>query len=45
MIGVEEVKVHPGAGCSDWSEPQSVEREDGVKEAGSRSAGRWTRTA
>jgi len=45
MIGVEEVKVHPEAGCSDRSEPQSVEREDGVKEAGSRTAGRWTRTA
>jgi hypothetical protein len=45
MIGVEEVKVHPEAGCSDRSEPQSAEREDGVKEAGSRTAGRWKRIA
>jgi hypothetical protein len=32
MIGVEVVKVHPEAGCSDRSEPQSAECEDRVRE-------------
>ena len=41
MIGVEEVKVHPEAGCSDWSEPQSVEREE-AQEAASESWNSWS---